>query len=87
MNRGLIELGQFGEPGGIDQSNNPAPNTVRDARNLDSSGSYWKLRPAWRFLSALKTTPIDISSPFTFCAEIIPDKRYLLAGRGKERFK
>ena len=75
MNQGLVRLEHFGDPGGIDQSKNPAPNTVRDARNLDSSGSCWTLRPGWQYVDSASSY-LDADSPLIALVEKIPDNRY-----------
>ena len=77
----LVEVAEYGPPGGIDQSERPTRNSVRDARNLDSSGVAWKVRPGRRFIpglsfDSLSTYPLDTSVPIVLALEFVPDKRF-----------
>jgi hypothetical protein len=62
----------IGPPGGIDQSENPKPRTVRDCCNIDTSRGLWETRPGLRSICK----PLNAADVGNLLAEYVPDRRF-----------
>lgn len=63
----------IGPPGGIDQSENPRPNSIFDGVNLDISKGYWETRDGWYEVAADFLSTAGKAACIT---EYVPDPRY-----------
>ncbi len=71
---GLEQYEQIGRAGGIDQSENPRPNTVHDVNNIQTVNGRWQSRPGFQFVNngwAVETLAIG-----NLFAEYLFDARY-----------
>jgi len=62
----------IGPPGGIDQSESPKNNTVRDCCNIDTSRGQWESRPGFRSVCY----PLNAGDIGNLIAEYVPDRRF-----------